>query len=402
MTRKFFCLSAGLAVCSFGFAGEKPEIQRAMNGTFVQPLQIAGVDASGKRITPWYDYNQGTAGTGSNCSNTLVFDSFWPDPVTKAPVGGELCRPTFSPSTRWYFGATYHNPLNAFKAGFNGASGDVDRYQLAWWWNLTDTCLILTQFTETPANVKNCLTDPLSGAFLGGIILNFGTLAAGAGYYYTDVDLCDNALSIPLPAGQFAMVTTVFAQSQGTGGTLFLSPGPCQNMLWGIVDGVGGTGEYNEFAWDDDNVTDGTFTLPDECYTGFFGLCPDPLNKMYAFYSPQGPSDCVTLTVPTLFGGSPATFSTSGAAGQLRAILYAFNSGAPISGQQGNFCAETELRPATGAGQVCTGTANGAGNQSCTRPIPNAAIGRTIHFQAFGAGTCPDPCDSNLETRTIQ
>ena len=107
------------------------------------------------------------------------------------------------------------------------------------------------------------------------------------------------------------------------------------------------------------------------------------------------------MDVPTLVGGSPATFSGTTNANAAVVVNYAFATQSGISGSQGNFCAQSQLSPPTGNGQVFSTSADGAGNYSRTVPVPGAATGLTVNFQAYGSGTCPDPCDSTVVTRTV-
>ncbi|MFG0331376.1 MAG: hypothetical protein ACF8PN_15925 [Phycisphaerales bacterium] len=118
-----------------------------------------------------------------------------------------------------------------------------------------------------------------------------------------------------------------------------------------------------------------------------------------------GPGDCLTLDVTALTAGVPADFTVSGAeSGQRIVILYAFDTAPSTFRQSGDFCANVELR-IQGNPQsflVCQGVANSSGEFSCTVPVPIAAQGRTVYFQAYGAETCPDPCNSGVVTRTVQ
>lgn len=108
----------------------------------------------------------------------------------------------------------------------------------------------------------------------------------------------------------------------------------------------------------------------------------------------------MTLDVPSLVAGQQATISGTGPPNATYAVAYAFASGPPAKGSQGNFCVETQLRPPGGVG-FFSGTIDANGDWSFTTPIPGAAQGVTVFIQAFGSGTCPSTCNSELVQRTV-
>jgi len=399
MMRNFFCLSAGLALCGGVVAGERPAPQTVDNAIKVMPKRIAALNADGSLATAWFDYNT----IATDCNQPLIFDSFEPG-TDGFPIGGLDCGLT-DEGSRWFFGSTFCNMLNANDMSYADLGTPATRIQLGWFWYVngvgtSEQCFIAVQTYDTFD--KTCAGPAVDG-FGGGIILDFGVLdsGAGAGYYFTDVCLADAGLELPDgDTGDGKAAYEIILANDFDSVNNILTLATCgQPMLWGTEDDR--PGDNNPIEWSDLNLN-AAYDAPDECLDQTFGLCPDPLAAMYCAYGKGSGGECVTLNVPTLVAGSPATFSGSGEPGQLVGVFYAFSTGGPFSGQQGNFCAESELSPPTGAGQVGGfTTVDGSGNYDITVPVPGPAQGLTVSFQAFGDGTCPDPCDSAVTTTTV-
>ncbi|MFG0330083.1 MAG: hypothetical protein ACF8PN_09320 [Phycisphaerales bacterium] len=122
--------------------------------------------------------------------------------------------------------------------------------------------------------------------------------------------------------------------------------------------------------------------------------------------TPCPPQDLDLSASATFLAGQNATFDVSGAtSGETVVILYGTSElGTPRNAQSGNFCVQVGISinfQSPTDNLVCTGPANASGDFSCTVRVPNQGAGRTIYFQAFQSGTCPDPSFSNVISRTI-
>jgi len=117
----------------------------------------------------------------------------------------------------------------------------------------------------------------------------------------------------------------------------------------------------------------------------------------------NGASDCLTMTVNQLIGGSTGQWDVSGATpGAVVGVVFGLNAGSTVINGQLGFCATFGI---AGVGQnsiVGSATADGAGNATVTKGIPAQATGLTVLTQAAEQGTCPDECVSNLDTQVVQ
>ncbi len=119
-------------------------------------------------------------------------------------------------------------------------------------------------------------------------------------------------------------------------------------------------------------------------------------------YMLAGSQDCLTLTVDPLVGGSSADWTVSGATpGEQVAMVYGLNDGnTSINGFAG-YCATFGIQGVNQNRVICTKSADGAGNATCTKKVPAGMSGRRVLSQAAERNTCPDECVSNLDDQVI-
>ncbi len=119
-------------------------------------------------------------------------------------------------------------------------------------------------------------------------------------------------------------------------------------------------------------------------------------------YMLQGSQDCLTLTVDTLVGGSSADWTVSGAtAGEQVAMVYGLSAGNTSVNGFAGYCATFGIQGVNQNRVICTKSADGAGNATCTKKIPAGMSGRRVFSQAAERNTCPDECVSNLDDQVI-
>jgi len=117
----------------------------------------------------------------------------------------------------------------------------------------------------------------------------------------------------------------------------------------------------------------------------------------------ESASPCLTLSSGTLVSGESTWFSVEdGAAGEVVAVLYSFSDGSFIA-NDGDWCVDFGLDiPDPYSRIVVQGTLGIDGSFTDFRSIPGGSSGMTVKMQAAQAGTCPDPCMSEIMTKTIQ
>lgn len=406
--RKFFCLSAGLAMCSFAGmtqAAQPKSVQPQLldKGIQVSPIRVAGIDRNLNLTTPWFDVANG--GTAACPPTALAFDAFEPDGgIPGFPTDGLYGEDCGLGGSRWFFGPSYCNMFivndMTLAPGFTGAASE--RPAWGWYWYGdgnsagSEQCFVAVFTAE---DFDDSCAGPAATNYYSGILYDFGALGTNpGGYYFTDLQdgLCGSGLFHQMPTDDSGAYAVVLANAIGTGGTLYLAT--CgQMMLWGTKGG--NPSSQGAIQWDDDNPIDGTHTAPDECYDYTFGLCPDPLGAMMCFYAEGGETDCLSLSVDSNFAGSPATFTVSGDPNVTVAVLYSFRTGSfQFTGfgwcvDLGLFFSGLSDAQSKILGQ---GNTNGSGVFNTTVPIPCAAGNLTVFFQAAQRGTCPDPCSSNV------
>jgi hypothetical protein len=299
MMRGTTLILAGAALCaSFAFAdGRKnAELQVAAPGQMVMPKRMMKVRWENGRIvpaTPWIELGDFAPAGPCDPNEVLVFDHFGTD-ASGNPIGGANCRPDFAPSTRWYFGPTYHNPYWAndiqtlVSAQYNGATATSLTH--AWFWNppQAEQCFVLILTTEQMDAECQDVHDVFENPILDGVVLNYGPLSPGDGYYYSPV--CLSAIGgIQLPAtpaddgdpgtellGGFAVIYAS-AFDPNTGTVTYATR--AQPMLWSTQD-AGNIGSSTQLQWDDDTPTDGNHDPNTECFDYTYGVCANPPRKL--------------------------------------------------------------------------------------------------------------------------
>ncbi len=303
---------------SVAFAGgDKPALQPFDGPAIpVQPERIAKVKVINGKIvmtTPWIEYGQFAPAGPCDPNEVLVFDHFGADSGGN-PIGGDTQCGLPGGGYRYYSGASYHNPYwandIASLADPQYYGGTASSLTHAWYWNppQPEPCIILIFTTETMD--PNC-TDPHDifdpgNSVIEGVILDYGTLGAGAGYYYSPV--CLNAIGgIQLPTldpntdfsdpftgttvagGWLVIYASAFDSS--TGEVTFATT--AQPMLWSTE--LTGIGESTALQWDDDNPLDANHDPNTECYNYTYSVCnpsrPVILGGMIAFWAE--PAGCV-------------------------------------------------------------------------------------------------------------
>jgi hypothetical protein len=290
MKAKNLCTCAGLcAVASMAVAGDKPTPQLLESGIYVAPQKIARIryeNGQIVRVGDWMDYNGSTRGHGGrvfDCYGDADSDGFMDD------TGG--CGLS---SSRWFFGTGYCNGVATNDMVVDGGTdlgAGMDRADFGWYWSCIGTpveeCNVAV-FTQE-SNPVNCEADSFD---YSGWLISFGSLSCNIGsYYYTNVDI-SSVGTWPIPTGGAGSYIMAFLTS---GGTALASC--AQPMLWG--DGVndGGAvadprGSQETQQLDDDAPLDGTHSLPTECYTYSYGVCPNPLGAMLQFWGERGGDPC--------------------------------------------------------------------------------------------------------------
>jgi hypothetical protein len=299
MSRRLMACTAGAILCaSFAFADgtKNAELQLAPPGQMVMPKRMMKVRWDNGRIvpvTPWIELGDFAPAGPCDPNEVLVFDHFGTDPNGN-PIGGANCRSDFAPSTRWYFGPTYHNPYWAndietlVDAQYNGATATSLTH--AWFWNppQAEQCIILILTVEQMDFECQDVHDVFDYPFLDGVVLDYGPLNPGTGYYYSPV--CLSAIGgIQLPAtpaddGDPGTVllggwAVIYAQAfdPNTGAVTYATL--AQPMLWSTQD-PGNIGSSTELQWDDDSPTDYDHDPAAECFDYTFGVCANPPRKL--------------------------------------------------------------------------------------------------------------------------
>ncbi len=112
--------------------------------------------------------------------------------------------------------------------------------------------------------------------------------------------------------------------------------------------------------------------------------------------------DCLTMTVDPLVAGQSATWNVSGAtAGEQVAIVYGFSPGSTSVNGFAGYCATFGIQGVNQNKVICTKSADGGGNVSCTKKIPAGVKGRRVLSQAAERNTCPDECMSILDDQVV-
>lgn len=297
---------------SVAFAGDHKSVPLqpgALPAIPVLPQRIAKVKMVNGKIfmtTPWIEYSQIAPAGPCDPNEVLVFDHFDTD-ANGAPIGGDTHCGLPGGGYRYYFGATYHNPywandiVSLEDPAYYGATATSLTH--AWFWNppAPEQCFVIIGTVELMD--PNC-TDVHENAdsFIEGVILDYGSLGAGGGYYYSPVCLSaiggiqlptldpNTDFSYPDPdnrvvAGGWGVIyANAYDPNTGTATLATLA----QPMLWSTD--LTGVGESGPLQWDDDAPTDGDHDpAAGECYDYTYTVCTPArsvvLGGMIAFWA---------------------------------------------------------------------------------------------------------------------
>jgi len=255
MKAALLCAGTALLCVAAGLGGEA-SLQLLENGKSLSPVQIDRLAPDGT-VTEWVDY-----GLRGDCVWKRVFNCF-----------SDQCG-------SWYLGETYCNLYVTndmqFQPWFGGL--DAERISIGWFWYVfgagsAENCAIVIEFYEDFDDTC-ALGDDGLGGFLGGVVLRYGPLdsGAGAGYYFSDVDLCGlDWLKLPQDgAGAYSIYFATYDDANPDE----LMPATCaQPMLLACNP------PQSPIQWDDDSPPDWTHQVPDECYdyTWTYDECPAKL-----------------------------------------------------------------------------------------------------------------------------
>ena len=308
MKSRALCALVGLA-CGSAVAAPPGVPQSAAGFIKVDPISLCTVrrvDGQIVRTSEWVPYT----GASNRETGDLVFDSAQLDVDTHAPYGGVECdMPDDGNTYRWFFGTGYYAPFAAEDMTFDtsASGGVISEIDPAWFLGIstpidTDFVLVFFTYNEMIDNIDcgsssvGIFPDDFSLAS-DGIAANFGELAAGAGWYYSNIDAL-NDLGMLLPDGGEGTHEQLQLWYDVIGDVFSICPGPCQFMLYGTSDDGGlpgrpGTNDIQVYLDDGGgiDVPDGAYDPAVECYDFSAGVCPDPLAVMMGFWDKSGP-DC--------------------------------------------------------------------------------------------------------------
>ena len=277
--KSFVALVALVGVCSAVALAEKPKltgqepsvaphVQPLQRGPFVPVQRMARIGRDFKLKSPWYEVDNSGGGIAQLCGQDPAFDCFEGirvatggagDPATPTdgddpPLGCEGYDPFCDIAAtgdcitgggyRWFFGEAFHAPMTinmmVVEPGTEGLTSD--RMQVAWFWgalgpNTSEQCFIAVFTAE---DFDEFCADPPAGNSFDGVVLDFGDLAAGIGYYWTDVELCLTGLFLDHPVDGSGAYTMIAASDFDPVGGTFTPPTLAQFMFWGLkVDSPG-------------------------------------------------------------------------------------------------------------------------------------------------------------------
>lgn len=113
-------------------------------------------------------------------------------------------------------------------------------------------------------------------------------------------------------------------------------------------------------------------------------------------------ADCLNLTVNALVAGSTGIWDVSGATpGAEVAVVYGHNPGNTAINGYAGYCADFGINGVNQNRVICRRNADGAGNVSCRKTLPNGISGVRVLSQAAEKGTCPNICMSNLDDQVV-
>lgn len=112
--------------------------------------------------------------------------------------------------------------------------------------------------------------------------------------------------------------------------------------------------------------------------------------------------DCLTLTVNALVSGGTGTWDVSGATpGAEVAVVYGHSAGSTLINGYAGYCADFGIDGVNPRRVICRKNADGAGNVSCRKSLPNGISGVQVLSQAAERNTCPDTCMSNVDDQIV-
>ena len=363
MLRKFFCLSAGLALASTAIANP-----------VVQPMQTEGV----KRIH---------LEVGADLIGRVVDEpTVRPDEIRFVYFATETVArfffDTYDGNAEPYLWAddTHHDGMGPWTAG-------------EFWMQPNQDVSVTYDFTldiweNDAANTNTPTGDPAIRLFLDEV----GPLDPGFSYVisYTLTDGPDIFMDT------WTGWTPWEEYDPDTGTGTVAAPNP--------TTGFG----PSPLIADPPNPTVGTSEdlfygeLPDPG-TYFFGGDPQAVFGITYEADAGSVGPCLGLDVSQLTAGFPGTFTVTGTPGDTVAILYSFQAGSFVLNNVQGWCLDLGLRlPADPRSNlVAQGTVNGLGEFIATVPIPLQARGLTVLFQAAARNTCPDTCESDVVSRVV-
>lgn len=314
MGKKFTVGLTAMALMAVGVANAQQPVRLAQ-GIKVDPIRVAPITRDGK-IGQWVKYNP--AG-GQRAAWQVAFDAFeadkadpnWP---ASLPADNQYGADCGLGGSRWYFGSGYRNPYYSNDMTVaSGTAGKMSEFlSKAWFWETNEQCYIAVWTAEDPPSNS----APFGGGY-NGVLYDFGVLPPGGGYYYTHIDLTGTGLGHQMPMDGRGSYQVFYANAlTGGGGPGGLNSATMvQPMLWGTQ----GTNPsfQDEFQYDDDNPTNGQFEVPTEYYSYAYGVCPNPLGGMAAFYVQGGSSteeicpSSYTIMFGSLVSGNLASVCTS-------------------------------------------------------------------------------------------
>lgn len=297
------CITVGATALALPAFAEKPQLQSLSHGIRVEPIAIGTaqiINGQLVRTSPMYPYTPG--GNGTRVDWSCAWDSFESDtydPNLGVPTGGDVCpNANFTPDTRWWFGAAYVNPFVSGDMSDLAATSAEGMFT-SWGWQplATEQCTMLVFPTDTYADCTTAVPNDGIDGSLAGVILDFGPLAAGAGYYYTAIDFTVTPiLSLDLTGATGNII--IYSQTAPADGPPFTLASATQPMLWGTTEDDLNAGNDTRCGtqadpqYDDDAPTDGVHDLVVECYSYVFGVCPDPLGMSLSWVSKGGSNPC--------------------------------------------------------------------------------------------------------------
>ncbi len=254
----------------------------AFQGVRIDPVRIASmakIDGRYVMTSDWVPYG---GFSGREIPSGCLFDCFgrdWSLAATGVPLG----------CPRYSLGSSYNLP-NCNDDMSQHRNGRVTEFDWAWIWKVPVGSQLFTAVFVGNGDPNGC--TPLTEG--SGIILDYGYLAAGNGFYFSNVDLLSVPFQISL-TGATSYQLILASAYDGEAQRFTLSEGPCQPLLYGTPGnlrqnaassiGVGAYGDQGPKALDDDGPTDGIFDPAAECHSFDFGpgLCENWLGKMVAF-----------------------------------------------------------------------------------------------------------------------